>query len=79
MKAVAQRFLFDHLKLMEKRIQFLVGARVVDRQKMASASEKIDKLCRKISGWNSVDELRRLREQSRQCMSLTLPLSSSGL
>lgn len=65
MKAVAQQFLFDHLKLMEKRIQFLVGDRVVDRQKMARASEKIGKLSRKISGWNSVDELRRLREQNR--------------
>ena len=65
MKTVSQQSLFDHLKLMQKRIEFLVGARVVDRQRMAHASEKIDKLCRKIAGWNSVDELRHLREQTR--------------
>ena len=65
MKTTSQHSLFDHLKLMQKRIEFLVGARVVDRQKMSRASEKIDSLCRKISGWNSLDELRRLREQTR--------------
>ena len=51
----------EHLNLMEKRVKFLIGARIYDRKKMLQASRNIDKLQRKVSGLNSVKIIRKFR------------------
>lgn len=51
----------DHLELMEKRVEFLVGAKIYDRKRILKASQDIDKLRRKAKGLKSVDEVRRWR------------------
>lgn len=51
----------EHLNLMEKRIKFLIGAKIYDRKKMAEASRNIDKLQRKVSGLRSVEIIRKFR------------------
>ena len=48
--------------VMAKRVEYLIGGRVRDRKKMAAASQAIDRLRRKVPGWNSVQEIRRWRD-----------------
>lgn len=51
----------EHLNLMKKRIDVLVGAKIYDRKKIYQASGNIDKLQRKVSGLNSVEIIRKFR------------------
>ncbi len=51
----------EHLNLMKKKVEFLIGARIHDRKKMLEASCSIDKLRRKVSGLNSVEIIRKFR------------------
>jgi hypothetical protein len=52
----------EHLNLIEKRLQILVGGRIYERNKMMAAARSIDKLRRKVEGWDSVKEIRKWRE-----------------
>ena len=56
-----QKMELEHLETMEKRVEFLIGARIRDRKKMLQASQNIDKLQRKTSGLNSVEIIRKFR------------------
>jgi len=47
---------------MAKRVEYLIGARVRDRKKILAASQAIDRLRRKVPGWESVQEIRRWRD-----------------
>ncbi|OIO75828.1 MAG: hypothetical protein AUJ85_01825 [Elusimicrobia bacterium CG1_02_37_114] len=51
----------EHLGLMRKRVQYLIGARIRNQKKILEASHNIDKLQRKVSGLNSVDIIRKFR------------------
>jgi len=51
----------EHLNLMKKRVEFLIGGRIYNRKKMVEASHNIDKLQRKVSGLNSVKIIRKFR------------------
>ena len=53
----------DHLNLMQRRLEILIGGRVMDRDKMIEAAKSIDRLRRKVNGWNSVHEIRKWRER----------------
>ena len=53
----------EHLDVMTKRVQYLIGARIRDRKKMLTASQAIDHLRRKVAGWDSVQEIRRWRDR----------------
>lgn len=53
----------EHLNLMEKRIEFLIGARTKNRNKMQSAAKNIKKLSRKVKNWDSVEEIRKMRSK----------------
>ena len=53
---------FERLGVMAKRVEYLIGARVRDRKKILAASQAIDRLRRKVAGWNSVQEIRRWRD-----------------
>lgn len=57
----AQKTELEHLDTMQKRVEFLIGARIHNRKKMAEASYHIDKLQRKTSGPNSVQIIRKFR------------------
>ena len=61
MQKLSENISLEHLKLMEKRVEFLIGARIYDRKKMRKASCNIDKLQRKVSGLNSVEIIRKFR------------------
>ena len=63
MVKVKEKIGLEHLDLMQRRIEVLIGGRVVDRDKMVKAAESIDRLRRKVNGWNSVQEIRRWRER----------------
>ena len=52
----------EHIGVMAKRVEYLVGARVRDRKKILAASQAIDRLRRKVPGWESVQEIRRWRD-----------------
>lgn len=52
----------EHLGMMAKRVEYLIGARVRDRKKILAASQAIDRLRRKVPGWESVPEIRRWRD-----------------
>lgn len=51
----------EHLELMQKRVEFLVGAKICDRKKILKTSSDIDQLRRKTKGLKGVDEVRRWR------------------
>lgn len=53
----------EHLDVMTKRVEYLIGARIRDRKKMLTASQTIDRLRRKVRGWDSVREIRRWRDR----------------
>ena len=48
---------------MTKRVEYLIGARIRDRKKIVTASQTIDRLRRKVRGWESVQEIRRWRDR----------------
>jgi len=52
----------EHVGVMAKRVEYLIGARVRDRKKILAASQAIDRLRRKVPGWESVQEIRRWRD-----------------
>ena len=52
----------EHLGVMAKRVEYLIGGRVRDRKRILAASQAIDRLRRKVPGWNSVQEIRRWRD-----------------
>lgn len=51
----------EYLGLMQKRVQYLIGAKVHDRKKMIRASQHIDALRKKVKGINSVEIIRKYR------------------
>ena len=53
----------EHLDVMTRRAEYLIGARIRDRKKMLTASQTIDRLRRKVHGWESVREIRRWRDR----------------
>lgn len=53
----------EQLGVMAKRVEYLIGARIRDRKKMLTASQTIDRLRRKVRGWDSVQEIRRWRDR----------------
>ena len=53
----------EHLDVMTKRVEYLVGARIRDRKQMLAASQAIDRLRRKVAGWESAQEIRRWRDR----------------
>ena len=61
MQAQTENVALEHLNLMKKRVEFLIGAKIHDRKKMLDASRNIDKLRRKVSGLNSVEIIRKFR------------------
>ncbi len=52
----------ERLGVMTKRVEYLIGARIRDRKKIVAASQAIDRLRRKVAGWNSIQEIRRWRD-----------------
>ena len=52
----------EHLGVMTKWVEYLIGARIRDRQQILTASQTIDRLRRKVRGWESVQEIRRWRD-----------------
>ena len=61
MQTQTKNMALEHLNLMKKRVEFLIGAKIHDRKKMLDASRNIDKLRRKVSGLNSVEIIRKFR------------------
>ena len=53
----------EHLSLMQKRIEILIGGRMVERDKAAEAADYINRLRRKVDGWDSTEEVRRWRDR----------------
>lgn len=56
---------YDKLSIVEKRISFLLGARLRDKDKIKIAIEKQDKIreCHPVPrGWDSVSAIRKWRE-----------------
>ena len=54
----------EHLDVMTKRVAYLIGARIRDRKKMLAASQAIDRLRRKVRGFESVQEIRHWRDRA---------------
>ena len=54
----------EHLGVMTKRVEYLIGARIRDRKKMLTASQAIDRLRRKLRHWDSAQEIRRWRDRT---------------
>jgi hypothetical protein len=52
----------EHVGMITRRIEYLVGARIRDRKRILAASHAIDRLRRKVAGWSSVQEIRRWRD-----------------
>ena len=52
----------EQLSVMAKRVEYLIGGRVRDRKKILAVSHAIDRLRRKVPGWESVQEIRRWRD-----------------
>lgn len=64
MKALIGQKELENLNLMQKRVEFLIGARVQNRKQIHSAVQAIDKLRSKTSkNWNSVEEIRKWRDK----------------
>ena len=61
MQRQTENIALEHLNLMKRRVEFLIGARIHDRKKMLGASRNIDKLRRKVSGLSSVEIIRKFR------------------
>lgn len=61
MQTQSAKLSFEHVDMMRKRIELLIGAKVHDRNKVLKASQGIDKLRRKVSGLNSVEIIRKFR------------------
>ncbi len=61
MQRQTENIALEHLNLMKRRVEFLIGARIHDRKKMLGASCNIDKLRRKVSGLSSVEIIRKFR------------------
>ena len=53
----------EHLDIMTKRVEYLIGARIRDRKKMLTASRAIDRLRRKLRNGDSTQEIRRWRDR----------------
>ncbi len=53
----------EHLSLIQKRLEILVGGRIIERDKTVEAAECIDRLRRKAKGWDSAKEVRRWRNR----------------
>ncbi len=56
---------YDNLSIVEKRIAYLLGARLRQKEKMRAAMEKQDKIREAHpapQGWDSVSSIRRWRE-----------------
>jgi len=56
---------FDTMNLIEKRIQYLLGARLRDKTRMLKAIKKQDQIRsthKAIKEWNSVSVIRKWRE-----------------
>jgi len=56
---------YDKLSIVEKRISYLLGARLRDKDKIRIAIEKQDKIrqCHPVlQGWDSVSVIRKWRE-----------------
>ncbi len=63
-KKMAEQAELDNLNLMQKRIEYLIGARMKDRKKIQEAARSIDKLRRKApKGWDSAEEIRKWRDR----------------
>lgn len=61
MKTNVKKSGLEHLELMRKRVEFLIGGRIRNRKKMVEASQHIDKLCRQVKGLSSVEIIRKFR------------------
>ena len=53
----------EHLSLIQKRLEVLVGGRIIERDETIKAAESIDRLRRKVEGWDSTKEIRRWRDR----------------
>jgi len=56
---------YDKVSIVEKRISYLLGARLRDKDKIKMAIEKQDKIREKhpvLQGWDSVSAIRKWRE-----------------
>lgn len=57
---------YDRLALMERRVRYLLGARLRDRDQILAAMTVQDELRSShpaVGGWNSTEAVRRLREE----------------
>lgn len=63
MAVLERKIKLEHLSLMQRRLEILIGGRIMDRDKMIEAAKSIDRLRRKVDGWNSVQEIRKWREK----------------
>ena len=61
----------DEIRIIEKRMELLIGARFRDKKRILDAIKKQDALCKKYeekaSEWNSVEIIRSFRDS--RCLS----------
>lgn len=56
---------YDNMSMVEKRISYLLGAKLREKDKIRGAMERQDSIRRRHpapKGWNSVSEIRKWRE-----------------
>jgi len=63
MKTAKKKSNLESLNLIQKRLEILVGGKIEDRAKMQKAAKSIDRLRRKVEGWDSVKEIRKWRDK----------------
>lgn len=63
MKTAKKKSNLESLNLIQKRLEILVGGKIEDRAKMQKAAKSIDRLRRKVKGWDSVEEIRKWRDK----------------
>lgn len=64
MKTLIEQKELENLNLMQKRVEFLIGARVQNRKQIHIAVRAIDKLrCKAPKNWDSVEEIRKWRDK----------------
>lgn len=51
----------ENLQLIQKRAEYLIGGKIRNQKRILEASCNIDKLRRKVSGYNSVEIIRKFR------------------
>ena len=63
-KNAMEKWGLEHFSLMMNRLQILLGGKIYERGRMTDAAAAIERLSRKVKGWNSVAFIREVREKT---------------